>query len=92
MSRSLKLPIVQQRCRNYKISSWYWRPIRRTWKHVINTFHWEYSEDTGYEINDTLPNQKSLINDYDYSDYRFSFVDRYKQWRSKDRSNKFCRK
>lgn len=56
MSRSYKKPIIKDRPRNYKKSTYYWRKVRRISKNCMRS---------GRDI----PNQKSIIDDYDYSDY-----------------------
>jgi len=55
MSRSVKKPIV----RDKPSTRWYWRTTRR----IINQKVRNGEED--------LPSEKSIINDYDYSDYTF---------------------
>lgn len=69
MSRSYKKPILQDRPRNYKISSYYWRPIRRIWKQIINKFMDNPIEDIQVKKEITLPDPKEIINDYDYCDW-----------------------
>jgi len=66
MSRSRKKPIIKQARRNYKKSSPYWRTVRR----VINE-RIKYLSEQLEEKN--IPNPKQIINDYDYSDYRFDY-------------------
>lgn len=64
MSRSRKKPIIKDGPRNYKKSSAYWRPIRRVIKERVKYLN-EALED------EQLPIPQEIINDYDYSDYRF---------------------
>ena len=61
MSRSTKQPIIKDRPRNYKKSTFYWRTIRRVIKNAIRSNEEE------------IPNPKEIINDYDYSDYKFDY-------------------
>lgn len=60
MSRSYKKAIIKQCHRNYKKSTKYWRAIRRCQKQAVNN-----SKD--------VPNPKSIVNDYDYSDYTINY-------------------
>lgn len=64
MSRSRKKPIIKDGPRNYKKSSNYWRRIRRVTKDKVRYLQ-EKLED------ENIPDPKEIINDYDYSDYRF---------------------
>ena len=57
MSRTKKLPIIKDRPRNYKKSTLYWRRVRRVWSTLMASGNYD------------LPNPKTIINDYDYSDY-----------------------
>jgi hypothetical protein len=59
MSRSYREPIIKDRPRNYKKSTWYWRTIRRITKMFVKQ---------GKDV----PNPKSIINDYDYCDWTFN--------------------
>jgi len=63
MSRSKRKPIIKDRPRNYKKSTMYWRMVRRRQKIETNKIK------TQDEIEITNP--KSIVNDYDYSDYKF---------------------
>lgn len=63
MSRSRKRPIYKDKAR---FKSIYWKVIRREWKQSLNNNY--YHED--FE----LRNPKSIINDYDYSDYSFNVI------------------
>lgn len=60
MSRSFKKAIIKQCHRNYKKSTKYWRVIRRCQKQAVNS-----SKD--------VPDPKSIVNDYDYSDYTINY-------------------
>lgn len=64
MSRSRKKPIIKDAPRNYKKSSAYWRPIRRVIKKKV-----KYLNDALDD--EQLPIPQEIINDYDYSDYKF---------------------
>lgn len=64
MSRSKKKPVIKDCPRNYKKSSNYWRTIRRVTKDKIRYLQ----EDLENEV---IQDPKEIINDYDYSDYRF---------------------
>ena len=63
MSRSRRVPYIKDRPRNYKKTSAYWRRIRHSWKNTIKRS----------DLDDTLslPNAKSIVNDYDYCDYQY---------------------
>ena len=60
MSRSYKKAIIKDRPRNYKKSSKYWRTVRRCQKQAVNAFK-------------DIPEPKTIVNDYDYSDYKFDY-------------------
>lgn len=62
MSKSIKKPIKKDKPRNFKKSTIYWRKIRRIINYTIKTFKNNWDEMI-------LPKEKSIINDYDYSDY-----------------------
>jgi len=64
MSRSRKKPIIKDRPRNYKKSSNHWRTIRRVTKDKIRFLQETLEEEI-------IPDPKEIINNYDYSDYRF---------------------
>lgn len=81
MSRSKRKPIIKERPRNYKKSSYYWRTIRRIIKSKVKYL--------GDDIdNKVLPNPKEITDDWDYSDYRFDF--RFSD--NEDLSEKYGRK
>lgn len=61
MSRSTKKPIVKDNPKGRR--ALYWRTTRR----IINEAIRQQKE--------TLPLEKEIINDYDYSDYRFFSTD-----------------
>lgn len=63
MTRSRKQDIVKDRPRNIKKSTLYWRRVRRVWKQLKGELL------RGEEVDFKSP--KSIINDYDYSDYVF---------------------
>ena len=62
MSRSIKKPIIKDSPRNFQKSQIYWRTIRRVINHTIRNFKNNLDEMI-------LPKEKSIVNDYDYSDY-----------------------
>ena len=64
MSRSKREPIIKDRPRNHKKSTIYWRTIRSVWNNIIKSFKGDYEDFD-------LPNEKTIVNDYDYSDYKF---------------------
>ena len=78
MSRSYKKPIIKDSSRNYKKSSFYWRKVRR----VINEKVKGLLKDPEQT---EIPNPKSIVNDYDYSDYTIDY-------RGEEKENKFKRK
>lgn len=66
MSRSKKVPLIKDKPRNYKKSSFYWRKVRR----VIN----EKVKLIKKNVDDTMiPDPKIIVNDYDYCDYIIDF-------------------
>ena len=64
MSRSRRLPFIKDNG-NYS-SSEYWRTIRREWKQKLKA---DYCIEGFY-----LRNPKSIINDWDYCDYKFDYL------------------
>lgn len=60
MSRSYKKAIIKDRPRNYKKSSLYWRRVRRVQKQALKQ-------------NKDIPNPKTIVNDYDYCDYKLDY-------------------
>jgi hypothetical protein len=66
MSRSKRKPIVKDGPRNYKKSSAYWRTVRRVTKEKVKYLNEELEDNI-------LPDPQEIVNDYDYSDYRFDF-------------------
>ena len=76
MSRSRKKPIIKDHPRNKKKSSIYWRTVRR----VIN----EKVKETLKDPEDTeIPDPKSIVNDYDYSDYTIDYRERNDDYKYK---------
>lgn len=63
MSRSRKQPITKDRPRNSKKSTNYWRIVRRVINQKVRDFVDEIPE------NDTLPDPKIIVDDYNYCDY-----------------------
>jgi hypothetical protein len=66
MSKSKKLPVIKDGPRNYKKSSAYWRTVRRVTKEKVKYLNEELEDNI-------LPDPQEIVNDYDYSDYRFDF-------------------
>ena len=62
MGKSYKKSIIKDSPRNYKKSSMYWRKVRRVQKQFISE-----NEDV------ISPHPKSIINDYDHTDYIFDY-------------------
>ena len=62
MSRSIKQPIKKDKPRNFQKSAIYWRTIRRVINYTLRKFRRDFDEMV-------LPKEKSIINDYNYSDY-----------------------
>ena len=61
MSRSTRKAIIKDRPRNGKKSSLYWRSVRSTQNNAIKSCrNFEELE---------IPNEKTIINDYNYCDY-----------------------
>lgn len=65
MSKSYKKAILKDGFRNQKKASIYWRPIRSK----INQITRQLKNDVELEI----PNPKTIINDYTYSDYTINY-------------------
>lgn len=65
MSRSRKKAIIKQARRNYKKSTMYWRTIRSAIKNTIRSCR-------NYEDLE-IPDPKTIVNDYDYSDYTIDY-------------------
>lgn len=68
MSRSRKLPIYKDKGEK----KYYWRYIRSS---IKNSLRSQLYSDLDYL---ELPNPKTIINDYDYSDYTIDF--KYTPW------------
>ena len=62
MSRSIKQPIKKDKPRNFKKSAIYWRTIRRVINYTLRKFRRDVDEMV-------LPKEKSIVNDYDYTDW-----------------------
>jgi hypothetical protein len=60
MSRSYREPHIRDRPRNDKKVSMYWRPVRSRINQLVRM-----GKD------EELPDPKTIINDYDISDYNF---------------------
>lgn len=65
MSRSKRKAIIKDRPRNFKKSAIYWRRIRRKLHTILHT----------KKIDDDLelPDPKTIVNDYDHTDYILDF-------------------
>ena len=72
MSRSIKKPVIKDSPRNFQKSQIYWRTIRRVINHTIRNFKNNLDEMI-------LPKEKSIVNDYDFED-----------WKSDCRNNNNC--
>jgi hypothetical protein len=80
VSRSRRKPIIQDRPRNSKKSASYWRPVRRVMNQTVRGLN-EESED------EIIPNPQEIVNDYDYSDYKFDM-----RWDDDETVKKISRK
>lgn len=84
MSRSTRRAIVKERPRNIKKSTLYWRHIRRVIKNKIKSYPWghylyydcELKDQPPIELEDTLPDPRSVVNDYDYQDYIIDYEEK----------------
>ena len=63
MSRSYKLAILKDK----GLKEYYWKKARRVTKQAVQRFLKEDPDDV------QLPHTKSIINDYDYSDYTIDY-------------------
>jgi hypothetical protein len=70
MSRSRRQPIIKDRPKNGKKSSAYWRIVRRVINQKVRDFVDEIPE------NDTLPDPKIIVDDYNYCDYIIDYRDK----------------
>lgn len=61
MSRSRRLAIIKDKPRNSKRTSKYWRQVRSRINQEIRKGNY-----------DNLPEPKTIVNDYDYMDYKFT--------------------
>jgi hypothetical protein len=69
MAYSYKKAILKEKPRNFKISTIYWRRIRRNWKTTLQTyrpFRTKSIAEGYFEL--IFESQKSIFNDYDYCD------------------------
>lgn len=65
MSRSKRKPIIKEKPRNRKASTYY-RRVRRVINQAVKSFK------------EIIPDSKEIVNDYDYCDYTFGkdgFID-----------------
>lgn len=81
MSRSRKLPIIKDRC-SKKI---YHRTIKRRIRNYIRSHFFKLIDDN---FDDVIPNFKSIVNNYDYSDYTCNLMNS----QDIDLKNKWSRK
>ncbi len=58
MSKSKRKPVIKEKPRNYKASSYY-RRVRRIIKQKVK------------QMDEILPEAQEIVNDYDYCDYKF---------------------
>jgi len=84
MSRSRRKPIIKDGPRNTKKSSTYWRPVRRVMNQTVRGL--DDDSDGAYD-DEIIPNPKEIVNDYDYSDYKFDM-----RWEDDDTIKKASRK
>lgn len=76
MSRSYRKAIIKDKPRNYKNTSLYWRVVRR-----VQKMFWKQGKE--------VPDPKTIVNDYDYSDYKFDYEYTYPE---KDTTKRLRRK
>lgn len=77
MSRSRRKAIIKDCPRNFKKSSNYWRTVRRVLKEKVKLL-----QETDDE--QKIPKPQEIVNDYDYSDYRFDLrFDKSNDYREK---------
>lgn len=69
MSRSKREPIIKDAPRNHRKSTEYWRRVRRVINQAVRKLFYKDEEEV------VIPNPKEVVNDYDYSDYRFDMRD-----------------
>lgn len=81
MGKSYKKSIIKDGPRNYKKSALYWRTVRRVQKQYVSE-----NEDI------IIPHPKSIINDYDHTDYIFDYEYTIKGEKYKENREKFKRK
>ena len=87
MSNSYRKAFVRDKPRNAKRSSLYWRGIRRSVKNLVSTFKNRWIDpyrtikldelpgnfqDIEF-LEDTIPDPRAIINDYDYEDYKLDY-------------------
>lgn len=77
MSRSIRLPIIKDRPRNFKKSTMYWRRVRR----VSNTQLKSQLQHRDYD-DIVIRDRHTIVNQYDYCDYIFD--GRYQKWDKSD--------
>lgn len=81
MSRSRKKPIIRDSPRNEKTGMRYNRSIRRVIKNKVKYLNEELEDKI-------LPDPKTIVNDYDRSDYRIDYRLRDNEEMSKKESRK----
>jgi hypothetical protein len=67
MSRSRRQPIIKDRPRNEKKSTFYWRTVRRVINDKVRMLKYEPDSD------ENIPEPKEIVNDYDYCDYMIDY-------------------
>lgn len=63
MSKSYKKAYVKDSPRNKKKSTEYWRRVRRVQSNVISQLKYDPTLE--------IPDEKTIVNDFDFQDYRF---------------------
>jgi hypothetical protein len=81
MSRSRRQPIINDGPRNKKKGADYWRTVRRVTNEKVKLMN-EALDD------ETLPDPKEIVNDYNYSDYHIDYRFRDDEEMSKKESRK----
>jgi len=64
MSRSRKKPVIKDSPRNEKKGAKYWRAVRRVTNEKVKYLNGSLDDEV-------LPIPREIVNDYDYSDYRW---------------------
>ena len=80
MSRSKRQPIINDGPRNKKKGTDYWRTVRRVTNEKVRLMNEVLNDEP-------LPDPKEIVDDYDYSDYRWDL-----RFRNDELSKKESRK